>query len=693
VKRNIVGILTLATSITFIVFVWILLSSIKNPEPDAAVLQKIFNLPLDEFRPELRERTQYIAGVILFPVICALIFLTFNYLVFRLKGNVKYTQLIISVSAVALVVLLAAAGLRNVDNNYLLPSSLFRAPFLAISFCTIAFVGMLRSQYYQHENNSTKGLFTTSYFFLGACVILLIVIETIFNENEYWASQTHFIAFFDSVVQTYLGKTPLVDLNTQYGLYPVFLKPVLQLTGLSVVKFTVVMGLLKGIAFASLLLLLWKTVKNKAIAFFGFASIAFYLRLRMPVDTSTDPYFQYVPLRFLFPTVFIFLAWLYIAEKKDGRKKLLYYFINLFCAIAVLWNTDTGLIVLLTWIATLLYQEWLIFRTRKLSATFIISILHILTAMGTLTLVVMGYCLYAFTASGFWPDIQNSFAYTNLFYFYGYFMVPIPQAIHPWNMVVLIYMVALFISIRHFFEVNNLTPLQVNGKKNQSELTTLIFSLSILGVGLLNYYVGRSQDIYLVWPTWPILILLTYFADNIFSDFIRIFRRKSLPLASRMVFSPRWMYKVFLFLIVFSFLASSILSIASYFSIYRALIASRMSGISAGIPDRVRQGIELIQSKTHKGDKVLILSDFAPELYLYTNRTRPLVVPGFGELALNDDIKKITGFLASPPDNAFVYWDTRFSIITPTQFENLIPIAYSENKDLILYMDKQNQGQ
>ena len=139
-RRSIVGILTIAASIVVLVGIWTLLSFIRNPEPDAANIQKIFIVRVSDFRPEPSERLQYTLGVILFPIVCAIFFLLFNRLQSNFKGNIKYIHLTVSVLSVALVILLAVARLQNVNNNYLLPGSLFCIPILGFVFCLLAYI-------------------------------------------------------------------------------------------------------------------------------------------------------------------------------------------------------------------------------------------------------------------------------------------------------------------------------------------------------------------------------------------------------------------------------------------------------------------------------------------------------------------------------------------------------------------------
>ena len=79
-------------------------------------------------------------------------------------------------------------------------------------------------------------------------LIILVSIATVFNEADPFVPGGHFLAYFDSVVQVFLGKTLLVDMAPQYGLYALLLKPLFKVIGLSVLNFTLVMAGLKALA-------------------------------------------------------------------------------------------------------------------------------------------------------------------------------------------------------------------------------------------------------------------------------------------------------------------------------------------------------------------------------------------------------------------------------------------------------------
>ena len=687
-RRTIASILTIAACILFIGLIILLLSTRENPPIDVISITNIFALPVDDFNPEPNEHLIYVVSTLTLPFLCAGFYLLFTRLLARFKGEIKIIHLLLSVNATVCVIALTIAGLLNVKFLYMAASSLVQKPGLAVAFCAGILSAIIFSAKLKHKQPSVNHLFNFAYFFAGIALIILLAMETTFNEMEPFASLGHFIAYFDSVVQVYLGKTLLVNDNAQYGLYALLLKPIFQMIGLSVFKFTLVMGILKSLAYMSLLIVLRFATKNRWIALAGLATIAFYTRFPVPLDTSNDPYFQYFPHRFFFPAVFVLLVWVYLCEKKKNRKIILYFFISLFCALSVLWNPDSGLIVLATWLVCLVYTEMLMLKEHKFLGVFINSIKHCLVVSAMLLFTFIGFYLYTYFFSGSWPDVSGFLAYTKLFSEYGFYMLPILQIIHPWNMFVVIYILGVFIGVRNFLEYTQIISPPEALREEEKEIHTLILAISVLGIGLFFYYIGRSHDACLTGPSWPVFLLLTIFTDRLFSGLSQVLDGRTLRIAAKTyLFSPRIYYRVILFAVLFCFLTSSVVSIAIHFPPYLNLISTRTSGRLSGMPDTLRAKIEFIKSNSDQDDQILILSNLAPLLYLYTNAPNPLPVPGFIELILKSDLELIYNFLEMPPANAKIFWAPTFTMVDPTHFLDNLTRVTSGN-DLIVYEKK-----
>jgi hypothetical protein len=686
--RTIASILTIAACIILVGLIILLFSTKEAPPLDVISLTNKFRYSVNFFRPETSENLIFTISTLTLPFLCAGFYLLFDHLLQRFKGNVRIYHLLITLTASVCVISLTVAGFLNAK-IYLAASSLVQRPLFTLAFCATIFMAiMVSTRFLRRKWPSVSLLFENMYYFVGIILVVLLAMGTIFNERDPSIYRGHFIIYFDPVVQVYLGKTLLVNDTSTYGLYALLLKPIFQLIGLSVFKFTLVMGILKSVAFISLLSLLRSATKNRWIAFTGFTSIVFFICLRDPLNLANDPYFQYNPHRLFFPAVFILLFWNYICEKKKNRRKVLYLLTSLFSALSILWNPDTGLVVLATWLICLVYTEMLLIKKHKISEVIVNSIKHSAIVSIAIILTFMGFSLITYYSSGAWPELSDLLAYPKLYSEVGFHLLTIEQIIHPWNLFVIVYVTGVFIGARNFLESSHLVTPPPTLREGEKETNTLILAISILGIGLFYYYIGRSYDTNLIGPSWPVFLLLAIYTDRLFMDLSQISGGNSYKNAiKKYLRSPRIYYKVVLFTTLFCFLTSSLVNITNNLPSYWDLIFARKSGILDGIPSKLIGKTEFIKTNSHQGDQILILSNLAPELYLYTNTPRPLPVPEFVEIVLKSDMEIVTDFLRMPPMNAKIFWNPTFLTIEPTQFPNSLSLCASGD-GLLLYCKK-----
>ncbi len=478
----------------------------------------------------------------------------------------------------------------------------------------------------------------------------------IFDIHSDYAVRGHFNAVFYAMVQVYFGKALLVDLVNQYGLYPHFLEPIFKIIGLSIFNFTVIMEVLLGISILCIFKFLNEIIKNKTICFCGFASFIFYSYLFMNLLVP-DPYFQYHPVRILFPALMIYLSWRYFIN----NSRSLYYSSFLLYSIAFLWNFDTGLVVFFSWLLTLLYQE--LFQSNlKIASKKILS--HLIVGILIFSTTFISYILYIYFRYGDFPDFNMFFAYQRYFYISGYLMLPM-KLIHLWNIVILIYMVGLSYSVKTLVARNN------TAKAN------MVFLLSILGVGIFSYYQGRSHDLVLMDVWYPAILLLVIFADDLFYSIKNDIKNYG---------------KILLFVSLLFVLSSSVFSILdNYPAIYKQ-IDNRVQITLKQEPTSVTRDADFVRNHTTKGEEVLILSYKSGVYYLYSQTTSPLKIPGFIEIYLKKDYDKIYDFLKNGEGNK-VFLDTDFvnanykfnSEVLRILFQNYKASNLSQDKNIILF--------
>lgn len=395
------------------------------------------------------------------------------------------------------------------------------------------------------------------------------------------------------VAQVVSSKTLLVDCAPLYGLYPHFLEPVFRVVPFSVYSFTVLMGGLYLVCLYSMWFFLSKLVKNEVVLYVGFIAAVFYSHVGVKTILSKmrpDPYFQYAPIRMLFPCLLLPLSLAYL--RNPGSRWV--YCLN-FCiaSLAILWNPDAGVVVFGAWVLLIIYIELF---SRSLTAALGPILRHLAMAFLMIAMVYVGYGLFAFLRSGVWPDWGMIQKYYKLFSYYGYFMLPMKRLPHMWGVLVFIYLVSMAVSIRGLFR-----GLDV-------DFYGSLFLLTILGVGLFAYYQGRSHDYCLLaLLSFPILIL-TIFIDRVFQGVVSRERRYYvlIPIAA----------------LCFYFCASAAPSVVIRRAVFLRWI-SEGAGSSVGGGGGVNsENINFIKKNTKPGEAVFILvSDYADGIYYAESST------------------------------------------------------------------------
>lgn len=313
---------------------------------------RLFSCGIAYFHPEPLERLQFLTSLVLLPVLILL----FQTGLFRLLKRVSWTGDAPGRLESALWVsgaVITAAILAGIPfSAYLSPTGPLQVSVFALC---------LGALYYVDRGLGPTLRGYAGGVFDGLCLflILFIPLTVVFDIRHVTYNPVftnHFQSVFYPVVQVYLGKALLLDFFGQYGLFPHFLEPVFRLTGLSVLTFTCTMAVLLGASFLFLFLFIRGAVSNRVLVVLGFLAVLYFNYVMIPPISRSDPdpYFQYFPIRYFFPTLFIWVSLVFL--DRGGRG--IYWLSHALYALAVLWNTDTGIIVFTGWIMLLLYTTW-----------------------------------------------------------------------------------------------------------------------------------------------------------------------------------------------------------------------------------------------------------------------------------------------------------------------------------------------
>ncbi len=209
---------------------------------------------------------------------------------------------------------------------------------------------------------------------------------------------------------------------------------------------------------------------------------------------------------------------------------------------------------------------------------------------------------------------------------------------------------------------------------------------------MFNYFVGRSHPLNLLASIWPVYFLLAVFTQKLYKRIAPVVHSSCFSWKVKIQLAAKYSFQSILFFGLFYFLGSSLVSIGNNIPSYVEIIRERIAVVLKGTPPDFLQEVEFIQSTSKPDDPVFIISDYAPELYLYTLHRPPINVPSFDEIFLYTDVNKMVDFLRNPPQNAKIYWDQRFydnqsyvNDINPTNFPNLKARGASPDKNIVLF--------
>lgn len=495
----------LLTTIT-VLFIGLLLSFVPNKLDMDAIAAK-FVVDTNEFLSERSEMLQYMVCTVAFPIFYIFyVFLLrkFQFNRFHLDAEKmqQFYNLLFLFSACAITLIVALnpfylSAFQISDTN--LSRTLFPILF---GVCGPLCVFWL-------EKKPRAQILNIALYLIGAFFVMLVawyfVTETyVFDDGI--AVMNHFDAYFYPVYKVFSGQTPLIDFKNLYGFYPYFLAPILSLMGgATMYHFSIIMAVLVAVSFLSVFTSLYLLCKNKLLTVLCVVAMMYWLAM-FPDTFQSKYYLQYIPHRFLFPSILLLLCTLQSVFHQDRNRNWFVGITYFVVALSLLWNFDTGIVLFLTYSAFLIYRALVVYplNDKKLYRA-VGSTLGF--AAGSALVAYLALVAITYFRTGQFIQLSDVFYAQSIFYQSGYYMLRMPF-VHLWIVLILIYAVALVKAMKNFHFLRNDSSVERN------PFGTMYFFLSVLGLGLFSYYQGRSHDYVFVVACWPGFVLLTLFADE-----------------------------------------------------------------------------------------------------------------------------------------------------------------------------------
>lgn len=455
---------------------------------------------------------------------------------------------------------------------------------------------------------------------IGAAMISSQRIFTLANVMYGGLFASHYEAVTSAAVRIASGGTCLVDVIPQYGCYGEFLAPILALTGSSVLAVSTLYAILTITALSAVCVFIGIFIRN-TIALVGcLLAMLVAVGLNLIYD-NPDPILQYFPTRFVFPALSIFVArWL-----QNGTSRPRFFFAGLFAGAAICWNLESGLAVtgaLGLFSAAGNFTEESFFQKNRITTSFRRSFSFILGV----AIFICGFVYYLHLKSGSTPDISKFVLFQTVFYITGFGMIPIPALPDYWTMHAFIILSVFFLAAFH----------AASKTKRRDRKLEIACYISVMAVGLILYYSGRSHILVLRLVVWPSIILFFFLLDRTLDDA----RSMGESLATKAI-------AVACCALPAAFLMKTAPAVASL------AVAARSISPSGNVD--VREDIVFIRTHAAKGEPVAIIGLNQGILYGEARVRAALEGPGVAEMIRRVDLSDQLDSLARRgPQKIFV---------------------------------------
>jgi hypothetical protein len=302
-------------------------------------------------------------------------------------------------------------------------------------------------------------------------IVPAIYISSFFIIDErhpYMLNSINFMIVIHSVVQSTFGKYVFFDQVSQYGGYSIILRPIWEIFDYSVKNVTILFAILNLGVMIAVGYVTLKLINSKFIAILSYLTFIYFHYFAFIV-WPFEKYYQYDPIRTVFPAVFLIFFYLI----KNLHIKVLT--LATIAGVSLIWNIETGLCVILA------FLFW-IFVTldRKLALKY--SVLFIFTSFSTIFVIFSIVSL--FTVEAFKLDFV--FRMLNLYGVTG----PMEDLAFGkfWVFVILIY--GLAVAVAQSIRQHNTRIDGLSNFKHGDRESAIIF-IAILATCLISYHLLR----------------------------------------------------------------------------------------------------------------------------------------------------------------------------------------------------------
>ncbi len=337
-----------------------------------------------------------------------------------------------------------------------------------------------------------------------------------------------------------------------------------------------------------------------------------------------EPYFQYWPIRFFWPSMSILAFYFFSLNKSTARASL----ISALSGLATFWNMDSGIFIVIAFGAYLSTQSLLSLSEKKSPYYWIkLTALHLTVA--SLVYLALLYCLVLKSGSNL--NLDWLIRYQRTFYQMGFMAIPMPYRLNPWLSVLGIYLLGIISSLYSWkYHVNRLS-------------SDMLFYVSVLGVGLFTYYEGRAHTNNLIQVFWPALVVSVLITSQILKGI------ESFRLSKKYYYYAAIPFSFYIICSVVFVMHVKLLASFSLETVNEALKPVENQSIV------ILNELEFIRRHTISNKNCIILSTYPSVYYLESGVASPIKGPGLMETLLLSDQKSLEDQLALNKLNCIFY--------------------------------------
>lgn len=334
-----------------------------------------------------------------------------------------------------------------------------------------------------------------TYVVLTVLILYSMYTPNIFGRGEQ-SDSYHCHAYFNSVYNIYQGMPYTHNVTSIYGHYALFFKIPMKLLHGDFRAFVMMLAMVGTFAHVCAFLTLQLLVESRALRIAGALAIAFPI-----LGMRGGYYWQVWPHRIVFPMLLLLYG--AVILKKNYRGFISTAGGYLICLLAVLWNTETGIFLAISWAA--MYVSRYFSENRVKIGKFLINIavhvagivFSVLGAYGTVNL----YNILKHSPVNSLEDFLVPLLSSN--YMEGVLHLDMPLYPCAYMAVITLFLMGTSVGLSGWFQE----------EKKQCWNRELIFLLSVGALGCLVYYINRPAYHNLDCVALPSAILSAYFGQ------------------------------------------------------------------------------------------------------------------------------------------------------------------------------------